>query len=194
MAGKRNYNRGGKNLDYSIGRINEASNFIKYKELFKDVLGASKLIEVSNGLPLIDMSTGTDAVAEIEGNIYGISLRVRNKDYNSFTLNRNILDHNSEVNKWVKNRSNRIKPAYHIQLAKNNLGYKVIRINIDVIAIYLMKLINNNTLEDYYNSELQAYEFTLNDEIINTLGITVFQYKDKAFTQCTLSKQFQRVT
>ncbi len=138
------------------------------------VLGATSLEETTRSI--IDLATGIDAYAEIQGNIYGISLRVREKDYNSFTLNRHITDVNSEVRKWIKNRGNKIKPAYHIQCAKDSNGIvTVTRINIDAFAVHLATLIDNNELEQYFNDNLIAYEFKHSD-IGSLRCVSVFTY------------------
>ena len=162
-------NRGGVNLNYDIGFKNEDESFIKYKDAIMFMLDANQLEQSARGL--MDKATGTDAVAQIQGNVYGISLRVREKDYNSFTLSRNINDVNSEVNKWIKERKKRIKPSYHIQISKlANNKIRVIRINIDVFGKWLKVQIKDSQLEKYYNKKLLAYEFPL-DEIKEIDGI-----------------------
>ncbi|WP_405377528.1 hypothetical protein [Nonlabens sp. Asnod3-A02] len=133
------------------------------------ILSADQLELTTRGL--IDKATGTDAIAMIQGNVYGISLRVRSSDYNSFTLSRNINDIASEVKKWCKNRSNKIKPAYHVQISERaDNTIKVTRINIDAFSIWLRYANKNNKLEQYYNKKLLAYEFAL-DNIPNADGI-----------------------
>lgn len=169
-----NRNRGNNNLNYKDGFLLERINFQLLKSIIMRVLGATAIEETTRSI--IDLATGVDAYATIRGNIYGISLRVREKDYDSFTLNRHITDVNSEVNKWLKNRSNKIKPAYHVQCAKGNNGIvTVTRINIDAFAIHLATLIENKELEQYFNDNLLAYEFKHSD-IENLRCVSTFIY------------------
>jgi hypothetical protein len=74
--------------------------------------------------------------AQIQGNVYGISLRVREYNYNSFTLNRHSTDIHSEVHKWKRNRNSTIKPAYHVQFKNKYDKVLVIRVNIDAFGMF----------------------------------------------------------
>lgn len=166
-------NRGGYNIDYEKGFQLESESFKKHKSVIKYVLGSSKL--ESTERTLIDKATGIDCYAQIQGNIYGISLRVRKHDYNSFTLNRHISEKHSEINKWNKTRLNQIKPSYHIQIAPmRNGNLKVWRINIDAFGYYLENLKNDNTLEHFYNTKLKCYEFSY-DSVKNVNGVKMFE-------------------
>jgi hypothetical protein len=109
--------RGSNNLNYDDGFKYERENYKIFEPVLKNILGANQLEETSR--TLIDIATGTDAYAQIQGNVYGISLRVREYNYNSFTLNRHSTDIHSEVHKWKRNRNSTIKPAYHVQFNKN---------------------------------------------------------------------------
>lgn len=152
-------NRGGYNIDYNDGFKYESTHFIKYESIIKRVLNASKLELTTRSI--VDLKTGIDAYAVIENNVIGVSLRFRNQDYNSFTLNRHITDNNSEIHKWLKNRNETIKPSFHIQISKAKNFNRVIRINIDSFSYYIQYLINNNLLESKYNHNLKSYEFSL---------------------------------
>ena len=166
------HNRGNFNLDYSEGFKIERERFKLLKSTMMNVLGASQLEETSR--TLIDLACGIDAYAEIQGNVYGISLRVRDKDYNSFTLSRHIDDVNSEVRKWTNQRKTKIKPAYHIQCNKvSDNQYTVFRINIDAFAVWLKIQIRDSHLEDFYNHQLMAYEFNY-EKIKNLDGVSKF--------------------
>lgn len=154
-------NRGGANIDYVIGYEIESRLFKEYKTMLLKILHATDIELTTRSI--IDKNTGTDATAIIENNVYGISLRFRNGDYNSFTLNRHISDKYSEVHKWLKERNTTIKPAYYVQIADTKDYYKMIRINIDAFADHIKYLIKHNQLESCYNSHLKAYEFKLND-------------------------------
>lgn len=169
-----NYNRGNLNLNYNEGFKIERERFQLLKSTIMHVLGANQLEETTRSL--IDLSCGVDAYAEIQGNVYGISLRVRDKDYNSFTLSRHISDVNSEIHKWTKKRKNRIKASYHIQCNRVELNhYTVFRINIDSFGVYIQYLIKNNELEGFFNHQLLAYEFNY-EKIKDICGVSKFSY------------------
>jgi hypothetical protein len=82
--------RGSNNLNYDDGFKYERENYKIFEP--KNILEQTE--ETSR--TLIDIATGTDAYAQIQGNVYGISLRVREYNYNSFTLNRHSTDIHSE--------------------------------------------------------------------------------------------------
>lgn len=158
--------RGNFNLEYDRGFKHERENLEKLKATILYVFNASAMEPTSGSI--VDMKTGIDAYLTIQDNLYGVSIRVREKDYNSFTMNRHITDKHSEVHKWINPRKNRIKPSYHIQLAKRENGtLNVFRINIDVFSLFLKHLIKTNKLEDHWNSMLLAYEFTIEDLMLD---------------------------
>jgi hypothetical protein len=161
-------NRGGVNIDYVIGYEIESRLFKEYKTMLLKLLMATDIELTTRGI--IDKNTGTDATAVIENNVYGISLRFRNADYNSFTLNRHISDKYSEIHKWIKERNTTIKPAYYVQISDAKDYYKMIRINIDAFSNHLKYLIKHNQLESCYNTRLKAYEFKLKD-LSDTAGV-----------------------
>lgn len=167
-------NRGGFNIDYEAGFTIENNLFVEYKDMIMKILTATDVEQTTRGL--VDKATGTDAVALIEGNVYGVSLRFRSNDFNSFTLNRHISDVYSEVNKWIKNRSNLIKPAYFIQISEAEEYYRLIRINVDAYSLHLQYLIKHNLLEPLYNKHLKAYEFKLKEnEKVNGVFSTIIK-------------------
>lgn len=152
--------RGNNNLDWQTGRHIEAKLFKEYKGIITSTLQAEE-IELNTG-GLMDWHTGTDAVALIDGLIYGISLRFRNVDYNSFTLSRHINDtHKSEVLKWIAPNQPNLKPLYHVQVNKNPKGLRLIRINIDAFSMHLQHLIDTDQLQPHYREHLGSYEFSL---------------------------------
>jgi len=157
-------NRGGDhNLDYDDGFAREHKQFTKYHKHLTQLLQADNLELTTRGL--LDQATGTDAVAQIDGLVYGISLRFRNKDYNSFTLSRHVDDKFSEVRKWMQERTENMKPAWYIQISERNdtNEFRVIRINIDAFGLYLEYLIKSDQLEKHYVPYLKAYEFNIKD-------------------------------
>ena len=107
-------NRGGLNIDYSEGFKLEEIGFKRYYNAIKHVLNATEI--ESTARTMMDKSTGVDLTAKIQGHCVGVSLRIRNKDYNSFTLNRHVNDEHSEILKWTSKRNNFIKPAYSLTL------------------------------------------------------------------------------
>tara|TARA_B110000114_G_C15046273_1_gene379339 strand:- start:594 stop:1115 length:522 start_codon:yes stop_codon:yes gene_type:complete len=165
-------NRGGLNINYSKGFSLEEEGFKRFKKAIKHVLGATELESTTRSL--IDKTTGIDCYAQIQGHMYGISLRVRNKDYNSFTLNRHESDKHSEIIKWTNKRTNNIKPAYHLQIAPTKNGVKVWRINIDAFSLFIKRQINTSSLDSYFNSRLKCYEFSY-ENVSEVAGVTVFE-------------------
>lgn len=170
--------RGGNNLDYEKGFQIENKFIQDYQVLIKKVLGASKLEATTRSL--VDVACGVDCYAQIQGDIYGVSVRYREKDYNSFTLTRHINDRNSEIHKWMRDRGQTIKPKFHVQVNRiDPTTVKVIRVNIDAFGFYLDTLLNRSLLDiqagkkqlhQYYNSNLDAYEFRLTDEVLQEAG------------------------
>ena len=165
-------NRGGLNIDYIEGFKLEEKGFKRYYKAIKHVLNATEI--ESTARTMIDKSTGIDLTAKIQGRCVGVSLRVRNKDYNSFTLNRHESDKHSEINKWTNKRTNNIKPAYHLQIAPTKNGVKVWRINIDAFSLFIKRQINASSLNSFYNSRLKCYEFP-NRIVSEVAGVTVFE-------------------
>ncbi len=161
-------NRGNNNLEYSEGFKIEAEKFQEYKPILLKTLQAEDIELITRGM--LDKLTGLDATALIDGSVFGISLRFRSSDYNSFTLNRHISDPYSEVHKWTQAHTNNLKPIYYIQI-NERLGnsLRLIRINIDAFSYILQGLIKQDRLEEYYKPHLLAYEFPLKD--INYKGI-----------------------
>lgn len=128
----------------------------------------------------MDKSTGIDLTAKIQGRCVGVSLRVRNKDYNSFTLNRHVNDEHSEIIKWISKRNNFIKPAYHVQIAPIENGVKVWRINIDAFSHFINRQIKTSKLISFYNDRLKCYEFPF-ENVREVAGVSVFEL-DNSFT------------
>lgn len=153
-----NNNRGGYNLNYDVGFQHEAENYEKFKPYIKKVLKATEIELIARSI--LDKKAGIDLTAVIEDKVYGISLRVRDADYKSFTLTRHINFQYSEINKWMKKRFKTLKPAYHIQISKiSDYEFRILRINIDAFSEYLEKLVKDKKLESFYKKELMAYEF-----------------------------------
>ena len=171
-------NRGGLNINYAEGFKLEEKGYKHYEKLLKYILNA-KYLEASTR-SLVDKATGIDCYAEIQGDVLGVSLRIRNRDYNSFTLNRHIEDKHSEIHKWIKPRGETIKPAYHIQIAPTPIGVKVWRINIEAFSLFLRRQINSNQLFSYYNDRMRCYEFT-RKQVKDIAGVFVYEL-DNSYT------------
>jgi len=162
--------RGNNNLQYSEGFIIEAEKFQEYKTILLNTLQAQDIELITRGM--LDKLTGLDATALIDNSVYGISLRFRSSDYNSFTLNRHISDPFSEIHKWNKPHTNNLKPIYYIQINERlDSSLRLIRVNIEAFQIYLKYLIENNKLEDHYKKHLLSYEFNLDNLKPNYKGI-----------------------
>jgi hypothetical protein len=154
-------NRGGLNIDYADGFKFEEEGFKRYYKTIKQVLNATEI--ESTARTMIDKATGIDFTAKIQGQCVGLSLRIRNKDYNSFTLNRHVSDKHSEIKKWIAKRKIYLKPAYHLQIAPTKSGVKIWRINIDTFSHFIERQIEASNLCSYYNSRMKCYEFTHSD-------------------------------
>lgn len=163
-------NRGKYNIAYSTGYDIEKACFTRYTPILLETLQAQQIELTTRGM--LDKMTGCDATASIDGLVYGVSLRFRSKDYNSFTLNRHVEDKYSEVHKWIQTRTDNLKPAYFIQINERpNQELKLIRVNIDAFGMYLQHLINTDQLEEYYRPHLLAYEFNLDKIDPNFIGV-----------------------
>ncbi len=171
-------NRGGLNIDYADGFKLEEQGFKRYYKAIKHVLNATEI--ESTARTMIDKATGVDLTAKIQGQCVGVSLRVRNRDYNSFTLNRHVSDKHSEVLKWISKRNNFIKPAYHLQIAPTKNGLKVWRINIDAFSHFIQRQINQSKISSYYNGRMMCYEFAYSD-VSGVAGVSVYEL-DNSFT------------
>lgn len=171
-------NRGGLNIDYADGFKLEEQGFKRYYKAIKHVLNATEI--ESTARTMIDKATGVDLTAKIQGQCVGVSLRVRNRDYNSFTLNRHVSDKHSEILKWISKRNNFIKPAYHLQIAPTKNGLKVWRINIDAFSHFIQRQINQSKICSYYNGRMMCYEFAYSD-VSGVAGVSVFEL-DNSFT------------
>ena len=171
-------NRGGLNIDYTEGFKLEEIGFKRYYNAIKHVLNATEI--ESTARTMMDKSIGVDLTAKIQGHCVGVSLRIRNKDYNSFTLNRHVNDEHSEILKWISKRNNFIKPAYHLQLAPTKNGLKVWRINIDAFSHFIQRQINQSKICSYYNSRMMCYEFAYSD-VSGVAGVSVYEL-DNSFT------------
>lgn len=164
-------NRGKHNLDYEEGFLMEQDKFQTYRPFLLQTLQAEDIELTTRGM--LDKVAGLDATALMDGILYGISLRFRSKDYNSFTLNRHISDPLSEVHKWIKPHTTNLKPIFYIQI-NERLGnsLRLIRVNITAFSFILQELIKEERLEDYYQPHLMAYEFPLQGKnikgILNT--------------------------
>ena len=171
-------NRGGLNIDYADGFKLEEQGFKRYYKAIKHVLNATEI--ESTARTMIDKATGVDLTAKIQGQCVGVSLRVRNRDYNSFTLNRHVSDKHSEILKWISKRNNFIKPAYHLQIAPTKNGLKVWRIHIEAFSHFIQRQINQSKICSYYNSRMMCYEFAHSD-VSGVSGVSVFEL-DNSFT------------
>jgi hypothetical protein len=124
--------RGSNNLNYDDGFKYERENYKIFEPVLKNILGANQLEETSRTLTLQLVLMHT----QIQGNVYGISLRVREYNYNSFTLI-DIVPTYIVKYTWKRNRNSTIKPAYHVQFNKiSDDKVLVIRVNIDAFGMF----------------------------------------------------------
>jgi hypothetical protein len=93
--------RGSNNLNYDDGFKYERENYKIFEPVLKNILEQNQLEETSR--TLIDIATGTDAYAQIQGNVYGISLRVR--EYNNYLHLIDIVPTYIVKYKWKRNKT-----------------------------------------------------------------------------------------
>ena len=163
--------RGLSNLSYNEGFKIEKEKFEEYKPILLNTLQATEIELTTRGL--LDKVISCDATALIDGLVYGISLRFRSLDYNSFTLNRHYNDPFSEVHKWLQStHQGNLKPIYYIQVNERpDKTLRLIRVNIDAFKWVLEGLIHERRLEGYYQPHLMAYEFPIDKMKTDWKGI-----------------------
>jgi hypothetical protein len=130
----------------------------------KEYTRTNQLEETSR--TLIDIATGTDAYAQIQGTF---TVLVYERIQLQFIYIIDIVP--TYIVKYTsgkRNRNSTIKPAYHVQFNKiSDDKVLVIRVNIDAFGMFLKHLEQTKHLEPYFNKYLEAYEFDLDNEAMN---------------------------
>lgn len=152
----------GHNLEYEEGFKLEAYMLDNYSKLIADMVGVAYLEEATRGT--LDKKAGIDALGVFRSNtVTGIALRYRNRDYNSFTLSRHISDEYSEVHKWTNRKQGAITPAHFVQIADKGDYVRIIHVDILAFSYFLQRHMKEGTLQQFWNSNLDAYEFKLRE-------------------------------
>ena len=164
----------------------------RYEETFvennsasiEELTGASRVFNISQ-TPL-DKRAGVDAILQFDRGLSGVALRIRKPQYKKFakrfTIGHHISQPNSQIH-CILNSTNDSNVFYpHLVLQVNGVdeeGYckdcYAIMLQTNVFANYLKELIETNTLEDYYNTVLNAYEFEFTEVFYQTdTGVDLF--------------------
>ena len=164
-------------------------NFVENNSaLIEELTGASRVFDISQ-TPM-DKRAGVDAILQFDRGLSGVALRIRKPQYKKFskrfTIGHNISQPNSQIH-CILNSTNDSNVFYpHLVLQVNGVdeeGYCkecfAIMLQTNVFANYLKELIETNTLEDYYNTVLNAYEFEFTEVFYQTdTGVDLFHIQN----------------
>ena len=156
--------------------------------LIEELTGASRVFDISQ-TPM-DKRAGVDAILQFDRGLSGVALRIRKPQYKKFskrfTIGHHISQPNSQIH-CILNSTNDSNVFYpHLVLQVNGVdeeGYckecYAIMLQTNVFANYLKELIETNTLEDYYNTVLNAYEFEFTEVFTQTdTGVDLFHIQN----------------
>ena len=156
--------------------------------LIEELTGASRVFDISQ-TPM-DKRAGVDAILQFDRGLSGEALRIRKPKYEKFskrfTIGHHISQPNSQIH-CILNSTNDSNVFYpHLVLQVNGVdeeGYckecYAIMLQTNVFANYLKELIKTNTLEDYYNTVLNAYEFEFTEVFYQTdTGVDLFHIQN----------------
>ena len=156
--------------------------------LIQEITGASLVYNISQ--TEMDKRSGVDAILQFNRGLSGLALRIRKPKYKKyskkFTIGHHISQPNSQIH-CILNSTNDSNVFYpHLILQVNGVdeeGYckecYAIMLQTNVFANYLKELIETNTLEDYYNTVLNAYEFEFTEVFTQTdTGVDLFHIQN----------------
>ena len=156
--------------------------------LIEELTGASRVFDISQ-TPM-DKRAGVDAILQFDRGLSGVALRIRKPKYEKFskrfTIGHHISQPNSQIH-CILNSTNDSNVFYpHLVLQVNGVdeeGYCkecfAIMLQTNVFANHLKELIKTNTLEDYYNTVLNAYEFEFTEVFYQTdTGVDLFHIQN----------------
>ena len=156
--------------------------------LIEELTGASRVFDISQ-TPM-DKRAGVDAILQFDRGLSGVALRIRKPQYKKFskrfTIGHHISQPNSQIH-CILNSTNDSNVFYpHLVLQVNGVdeeGYckecYAIMLQTNVFANYLKELIETNTLEDYYNTVLNAHEFEFTEVFYQTdTGVDLFHIQN----------------
>ena len=138
----------------------------------------------------LDKRAGVDSILQFDRGLSGVALRIRKPQYKKFskrfTIGHHISQPNSQIH-CILNSTNESNVFYpHLILQVNGVdeeGYckdcYAIMLQTNVFANYLKELIKTNTLEDYYNTVLNAYKFEFTEVFYQTdTGVDLFHIQN----------------
>ena len=156
--------------------------------LIEELTGASRVFDISH-TPM-DKRSGVDAILQFDRGLSGVALRIRKPQYKKFskrfTIGHHISQPNSQIH-CILNSTNESNVFYpHLILQVNGVDEKAyckdcyaIMLQTNVFANYLKELIKTNTLEDYYNTVLNAYKFEFTEVFYQTdTGVDLFHIQN----------------
>ena len=156
--------------------------------LIEELTGASRVFDISQ--TSMDKRSGVDAILQFDRGLSGVALRIRKPQYKKFskrfTIGHHISQPNSQIH-CILNSTNDSNVFYpHLVLQVNGVdeeGYckecYAIMLQTNVFANYLKELIKTNTLEDYYSTVLNAYEFEFTEVFYQTdTGVDLFHIQN----------------
>ena len=156
--------------------------------LIEELTGASRVFDISQ--TTMDKRSGVDAILQFDRGLSGVALRIRKPQYKKFskrfTIGHHISQPNSQIH-CILNSTNDSNVFYpHLVLQVNGVdeeGYckecYAIMLQTNVFANYLKELIKTNTLEDYYSTVLNAYEFEFTEVFYQTdTGVDLFHIQN----------------
>ena len=180
--------KGYKKFPFEERKIYEETFVENNSALIEELTGASRVFDISQ-TPL-DKRAGVDAILQFDRGLSGVALRIRKPQYKKFskrfTIGHHISQPNSQIH-CILNSTNDSNVFYtHLVLQVNGVdeeGYckecYAIMLQTNVFANYLKELIKTNTLEDYYNTVLNAYEFEFTEVFYQTdTGIDLFHIQN----------------
>lgn len=179
-----------KNYDYDFKeRKNYEETFINDNEtLIKDLTSSQAVFSQSQ--TDLDIYSGTDITVRSGRDIWGIALRIRSPRFfkwaKYFSLGMHISKPNSQVHAVLNSISDKEVFYPHFILQVNGVeqdGYCkecwAIRIQTNVFAPILLDYIETHTIEDYYKTNLDAYEWSFRHTFNAThTGVDVFHIEN----------------
>jgi len=175
------------NYDFEARKQYEETFVRNNSGLIMELTGASWVYDISRSK--LDRQSGIDAIIQIDKGLSGVALRVRRPKYKKyakrFTIGHHITHPKSQIHAILNsiNDTNVFYPQFILQVnGVTNEGYCdecfAILMQTNTFARFLLKYINDNTLEDYYVPVLNAYEFEFSNVFTQTnTGVDLFHIK-----------------
>ena len=167
--------------------------------LIQDLTGASLVYNISQ--TEMDKRSGIDAILQIDRGLQGVALRIRKPQYKKYSTRFTIGHHISKPNSQIHNILNSTNDSlvFYPQLILQVNGVDdqghckecfAIMIQSNVFSHYLKELIETKTLQNYYISKLDAYEFEFEEIFTQTdTGIDLFHIKNNNIKYVKTNKE-----